>query len=769
MSLLAELKRRRVFRVAGAYLVGAWIVLQVGDVVFPALRLPPWTLTLLVVLVVLGFPVALLLGWAFDITPGGIERTPGAPLKLNFPIRVAALATLIVSTGILGFVGLRRRAVAAKLDADAVAIVPFRVLGDASLMVMREGMVDLISAKMTGAGGAHAIDSRTTLSLWRRTVDDEKQDLAPIEAMQLARRLGAGNVLLGEVVGTAGSVAVNAKLYSAVSGAVIESVEETASPNDVLKLVDRMVTKLLSRQAGEAHRVEALLSESLPAVRAYLDGVRLYRIGEQDSAATHLNAALKEDSTFALAGLYLALARSWSGYGPDFQRGRRLAWQYRERLPQRDRDHLEAWLGAGFPALPQSAHEQIRAFEQLTARYPDMVDAWYQLGDRYYHIGAAADVENHIQKALQAWSHALEFDSTYAPAFEHLPVIHAETGDTAQLRRAANVIFGKLVPHERLTSNSGYITALGLKDQAWLKEWRANLKNISPREARLAIGNIMFGALPQDDLDALLEHRLSQANATQRQTLATDAANFLLGFGRVESANRWREMLRESDELGYYGWQVFAPMMWPDADTLRARAALAKLGTLQPVLAQEDTSADAHIGLCIREQWRARVGEVSTIRQSIRKINAYLDAHPNTRPWLGTCPYTLEISRAIGARAPAAELRAAVQRADSALLHAPIFVNWREFMAYVTTQGYNQLGDYQNALKVSRRMQEDAVWARPTLLLERARAAARTGRRDEAVASYQEFLKLYAHAEGNAQRTLAQARRELERLVGERS
>ena len=92
MSLLAELKRRRVFRVAGAYLVGAWIVLQVGDVVFPALRLPPWTLTLLVVLVVLGFPVALLLGWAFDITPGGIERTPGAPLKLNFPIRAAVLA-----------------------------------------------------------------------------------------------------------------------------------------------------------------------------------------------------------------------------------------------------------------------------------------------------------------------------------------------------------------------------------------------------------------------------------------------------------------------------------------------------------------------------------------------------------------------------------------------------------------------------------------------------------------------------------------------------
>ena len=766
MSLLAELKRRRVFRVAGAYLVGAWLVLQVGDVVFPALRLPPWTLTLLVVLVVLGFPVALLLGWAFDITPGGIERTPGAPFRLSFPIRAAALATLIVSSGILGFVALQRRAVAAKLDANAVAIVPFRVLGDASLMVMREGMVDLLSAKMTGAGGARAIDSRTTLALWRRTIEDEKQDLAPIEAMQLARRLGAGNVLLGEIVGTAGNVAVTAKLYSAVSGAVIESVEETAAPSDVLQLVDRMVTKLLSRQAGEAHRVEALLSESLPAVRAYLDGMRFYRNGEQDSAAARLNAALEDDSTFALAGLYLALAKSWSGYGPDYQRGRRLAWQYRERLPQRDRDHLEAWLGANFPNAPQSASEQIRAFEHLTQRYPDMVDAWYQLGDRYYHIGAAADVENPIPKALQAWSRALAFDSTYAPAFEHLPIIHAENGDTTQLRRAANVIFGELVPHERLTSHTGYVTAVGLRDEQWLAEWRANMKNLTPREAGLAIGGILHGALPQDDLNALFEHVRTTASATQMQSQATQAANFLLNFGRVESAERWREMVRGVDEIGYYGWRIYAPLVWPDADTLGLQEAMAKV---QPLAAQEDTSSDALMTRCAREQWQARSGDVSTIRQTIRKIDAYLAANPDAKPWLGTCVYTLEIARAVGGKAPPAELRAAVQRADSALLHAPISSNWREYLAYITTQGYNQLGDYENALKVSRRAQEDAIWARSSLLLERARAAARTGRRDEAIASYRKFLKLYAHAEGNAQKTLTQVRKELEQLVGERS
>jgi hypothetical protein len=74
MSLIAELKRRNVFRVGVAYAIVGWLLLEVASVILPALHLPDWALTLLVVFVVAGFPLALILAWAFEMTPGDQER-----------------------------------------------------------------------------------------------------------------------------------------------------------------------------------------------------------------------------------------------------------------------------------------------------------------------------------------------------------------------------------------------------------------------------------------------------------------------------------------------------------------------------------------------------------------------------------------------------------------------------------------------------------------------------------------------------------------------
>src|SRR5262245_5909771 len=118
-ELISELKRRRVFRVAGAYLVGAWIVLQVADTLFPALGLPVWTVRFVAVAAVLGFPIALILGWVFDLTPDGIERTSSG-LKFRFPSRAAIAGTLIVALGVTLFVAAQTRFRASHLDMNAV-------------------------------------------------------------------------------------------------------------------------------------------------------------------------------------------------------------------------------------------------------------------------------------------------------------------------------------------------------------------------------------------------------------------------------------------------------------------------------------------------------------------------------------------------------------------------------------------------------------------------------------------------------------------------
>lgn len=107
MSVFSELYQRHVFKVAVAYAVIAWLLLQISDVLLPALQLPDWTVTLVAVLLVLGFPVALLLSWAYDIVPGGVKRTEqvaGGTATTRGPSRTIDFVIIGVLTLALGFV-----------------------------------------------------------------------------------------------------------------------------------------------------------------------------------------------------------------------------------------------------------------------------------------------------------------------------------------------------------------------------------------------------------------------------------------------------------------------------------------------------------------------------------------------------------------------------------------------------------------------------------------------------------------------------------------
>src|SRR5690606_25449476 len=97
MSLFAELKRRNVFRVGAAYLVVAWLLVEVSDTVFPRLGLPEWTVTFVIALLLLGLPVALFFAWAFELTPEGVKRTEEvAPKESVTPQTGRAIDKLIL-------------------------------------------------------------------------------------------------------------------------------------------------------------------------------------------------------------------------------------------------------------------------------------------------------------------------------------------------------------------------------------------------------------------------------------------------------------------------------------------------------------------------------------------------------------------------------------------------------------------------------------------------------------------------------------------------
>src|SRR5213080_2218382 len=101
-GFFTELQRRKVYRVAAAYIVAAGFIIQIGSAVFPAWELPNWALRLVIVFLLIGFPVALILAWAYDVTPQGIRATPtvatpGAHRRRNLIILIAT--GVIVSAG----------------------------------------------------------------------------------------------------------------------------------------------------------------------------------------------------------------------------------------------------------------------------------------------------------------------------------------------------------------------------------------------------------------------------------------------------------------------------------------------------------------------------------------------------------------------------------------------------------------------------------------------------------------------------------------------
>jgi serine/threonine-protein kinase len=352
--------------------------------------------------------------------------------------RIISAVVAIVLVAIAGVTLWRARAGAADVDHNAVAVLPFRVSGDASLSYLQEGMAELIAAKLTGEGGLRAADPLSVLS---RVGTSEAEGLTQPAALRIARQLGAGHALHGNIVGSADRIVINASLVD-LRGRVTRGTAE--GPHSALsQLVDRVVAELLSAQAGEEpQRLEALTSTSLPALRAYLEGQASYRRGNYAQALDHYGRALDYDSTFALAGLGLELADGWAGTGHAGERGRAVAWRWRDRLSARDRALLEVNIGTAYPRRP-SATERLDATERALRLAPDRAQLWYTLGDLHFHWGRIIGGDDWEARAERGFLRALELDSAFAAPRHHLIALYARQGRKRELQQLANVLLAR--------------------------------------------------------------------------------------------------------------------------------------------------------------------------------------------------------------------------------------------------------------------------------------------------------------------------------------
>jgi serine/threonine-protein kinase len=357
----------------------------------------------------------------------------------NRLLAVAALAVLLVAAG---WIALRPHAATA-LDANRVAIAPFDV-SEPELKLWREGLVDLLSRSLDGAGPLRTVSPTLIVRRWSGHAD-------PGSAQALGQATGARTVVFGGLV-RAGpdSVRLTATVLDVAGPNVLGEIE-LRERTDRMDLVADSLTVRVLRELGRTRaialvRSAPLGSRSLPALKAFLQGEQFLRRSTWDSALAYHQRAIGLDSGFALAWSHAGLAAGWQHSAQDS-----LSHTYKLRagalnhgLAPRESlivqsESLAAVVYQG-PAQISGrwwtyGKRLIATLDDAVRRYPDDPELWYMLGDARFHAGGLSRVSQ--RASLEAFDRAIALDSAFTPSYVHAVPLALEYGGTAAGRRYA--------------------------------------------------------------------------------------------------------------------------------------------------------------------------------------------------------------------------------------------------------------------------------------------------------------------------------------------
>ena len=671
-------------------------------------------------------------------------------------------ATILLLAALAG----RGRAKVSALDPNKIVIVPFRTSGvDSSVKYLGEGVVDLIAPMLTGEGGPIAVDSRTAISTWSRVT--RGRDGTADDARQVARELGAGLVLTGAVVEVGGRLTITGNVIPSGAGDARPLTSISAPIDSVDRLLDQFVGQLLTRQSGVAETsVSAITSQSLPAIRAYLNGRAAYRRADEDQAIESFSRALEIDSTFALAALDLAVATGkllraelcvFTGcrvyslvpglvmserVDGLFNRAVRLAWGYRFKLGRRDRPLLDVFRGNNYPRA-SSARETLVNLERAVSAAPDRPETHYLLGVLLLHQGPALGLSDSRESAAAAFRMASKLDPSYLAPLGRMVDVAAFGGDTAGVRRAGVLYLSR----DSVGPTAEYVrwlVAVGTSDIAGHAAIRARFYSLNRATLDHIYLTSQISGLGLEDADSAAKLLIETTADPIEKSVALRRASLLaLNRGRPSEATR---LLRRMGELRTqdYSFRNFAidAALFNDGEraladsSARIMARNLARDTLRPL--SPDARRPTSVAMLGQAMWYLESGDA--VRAAT--TTDWLQRHADSRYSVFSVVPAMLI--ATSARRPdGAVLRAKV---DSMALDGccalPPFVNFE------LARAYEESGDEAGALRVIRR----GVWYNPprmlaTQLREEGRLAARLGDRTGAIRAYEHYLALRSNPE----------------------
>jgi TolB-like protein len=398
-----ELKRRKVYRVAVAYVVAAGGIIQLASAAFPAWELPNWALRLVIVFLLIGFPIALILAWAFDVTPEGIRTTPkiesSRPTHRQRNIAVLLLVGLLIS-GAAGFF-LLPRASARRLD-KSIAVLPFENLSDdKENAYFADGIQDDILTNLAKIGDLKVV-SRTSVMGYRGK---------PSSLREIGKTLGVSAILEGTVRKSGNRVRLNVQLINAEDDGHLWAQEYDRDLTDVFAIQTDLAQKIAAELQAKLSPSEKaqLMRKPTENSEAYLAFVqaRDLQTHQEDleklkQAERLYERALQLDSEFALAIAGYSQLESWifHTYDPDPVRrdkARRLATRALGLRPDLPEGHLARGFAHYYGDSDFDA--ALREFEVARSGLPNSYEVYLALGAIQRRQGRWTESNANLAKA----------------------------------------------------------------------------------------------------------------------------------------------------------------------------------------------------------------------------------------------------------------------------------------------------------------------------------------------------------------------------------
>jgi len=314
-NILTELKRRNVYKVAIAYCVVAWLLMQVASQIFPFFDIPSWGVRLVVLLLIIGFPIALILAWAFELTPEGIKRTEDVDLSKSIRRKTGRKLDFIQKNTEAESTEQAPRS--SESLAKSIAVLPFENLSrDPDNAYFAQGIQEEILTRLTSIADLKVISRMST----------QRYQSKPGNLSKIAKQLGVRNILEGSVQKVADTVRVNVQLINAQTDSHLWAETYDRQLTDIFRVESEIAKgiaeSLQAKLTGREEQALAVKPTNNPeAYDAYLRGLAfearsIHSFDVPMKAVDSYERAVQLDPNFPLAWARLSRAQAFAYFVP---------------------------------------------------------------------------------------------------------------------------------------------------------------------------------------------------------------------------------------------------------------------------------------------------------------------------------------------------------------------------------------------------------------------------------------------------------------------